>query len=180
MTEEARRLLQEIDRDVPGAASLSADCRPPLDIMETASSVEVIVDVPGTPASALRLLVCNDMLLVVGAKPAVPIDPAARFHLAERSYGRFARVVRVSGAFDASRAQAHVEAFGVARQQGRKGRGEGHEEGGAGAKAMVQDGLMDRFRIEEVYGMHNYPGLAVGEFALRPGPLMASADRITI
>jgi hippurate hydrolase len=54
------------------------------------------------------------------------------------------------------------------------------EEGGAGAKAMVQDGLMDRFRIEEVYGMHNYPGLAVGEFALRPGPLMASADRITI
>jgi amidohydrolase len=54
------------------------------------------------------------------------------------------------------------------------------EEGGAGGKAMVQDGLMDRFRIEEVYGMHNYPGLAVGEFALRPGPLMASADRITI
>src|SRR5262245_44218973 len=36
------------------------------------------------------------------------------------------------------------------------------EEGGAGGKAMVQDGLMERFRIEEVYGMHNYPGLAVG------------------
>jgi amidohydrolase len=45
---------------------------------------------------------------------------------------------------------------------------------------MVQDGLMDRFRIEEVYGMHNYPGLPVGEFALRPGPLLASADRLTI
>src|SRR5882757_527623 len=54
------------------------------------------------------------------------------------------------------------------------------EEGGGGGRAMVQDGLMDRFRIEEVYGMHNYPGLAVGEFALRPGPLMASADRLTI
>jgi hippurate hydrolase len=54
------------------------------------------------------------------------------------------------------------------------------EEGGAGGKAMVQDGLMDRFRIEEVYGMHNYPGLPVGEFALRPGPLLASADRLTI
>jgi hippurate hydrolase len=54
------------------------------------------------------------------------------------------------------------------------------EEGGAGGKAMVQDGLMDRFRIEEVYGMHNYPGLPVGEFALRAGPLMAAADRITI
>ena len=54
------------------------------------------------------------------------------------------------------------------------------EEGGAGGKAMVQDGLMDRFGIEEVYGMHNYPGLPVGEFALRPGPLMAAADRLTI
>src|SRR5436305_8320543 len=54
------------------------------------------------------------------------------------------------------------------------------EEGGAGGKAMVQDGLMERFRIEEVYGMHNYPGLPVGQFALRPGPLMAAADRITI
>ncbi len=54
------------------------------------------------------------------------------------------------------------------------------EEGGAGGKAMVQDGLMDRFRIEEVYGMHNYPGLPVGQFALREGPLMAAADRLTI
>src|SRR6266700_6496631 len=54
------------------------------------------------------------------------------------------------------------------------------EEGGGGGRAMVQDGLMDRFRIEEVYGMHNYPGLPVGQFALRPGPLMAAADRLTI
>jgi amidohydrolase len=54
------------------------------------------------------------------------------------------------------------------------------EEGGGGARTMVQDGLMDRFKIEEVYGMHNFPGLPVGEFAIRTGPLMASADRITI
>src|SRR5262245_23027300 len=54
------------------------------------------------------------------------------------------------------------------------------EEGGAGGRAMVQDGLMERFAIEEVYGMHNYPGLPVGQFALRPGPLMAAADRIVI
>jgi hippurate hydrolase len=54
------------------------------------------------------------------------------------------------------------------------------EEGGAGGKAMVQDGLMERFGIEEVYGMHNYPGLPVGQFALRPGPLMAAADRLRI
>jgi amidohydrolase len=54
------------------------------------------------------------------------------------------------------------------------------EEGGAGGEAMVKDGLMSRFGIEEVYGMHNYPGLPVGEFAIRPGAIMASADHITI
>ena len=54
------------------------------------------------------------------------------------------------------------------------------EEGGGGGREMVNDGMMDRFAIEEVYGMHNYPGLPVGEFAIRPGPMMAAADRITI
>ncbi len=54
------------------------------------------------------------------------------------------------------------------------------EEGGAGGKAMVQDGLMSRFGIGEVYGMHNFPGLPVGEFAIRSGAIMASADHIQI
>lgn len=54
------------------------------------------------------------------------------------------------------------------------------EEGGAGANAMVKDGLMERFHIDEVFGMHNFPGLPLGEFAIRSGPLMAAADRLTI
>ena len=54
------------------------------------------------------------------------------------------------------------------------------EEGGAGGKVMVDDGMMERFKIDEVYGMHNHPGMPVGEFALRPGPLMAAADFLTI
>jgi hippurate hydrolase len=54
------------------------------------------------------------------------------------------------------------------------------EEGGAGGKAMVDDGLMERFGIGEVYGMHNFPGLPVGQFALRPGPIMAAADYVQI
>jgi hippurate hydrolase len=45
---------------------------------------------------------------------------------------------------------------------------------------MVNDGLMERFGIEEVYGMHNMPGMPVGQFAIRPGPMMAAADRIGI
>jgi amidohydrolase len=54
------------------------------------------------------------------------------------------------------------------------------EEGGAGGKAMVDDGMMTRFGINEVYGMHNYPGMPVGSFGIRPGPMMAAADYIVI
>jgi amidohydrolase len=54
------------------------------------------------------------------------------------------------------------------------------EEGGGGGNEMVQDGLLDRFHIQEVYGMHNWPGLPVGHFAIRPGPIMAAADRFEI
>jgi len=54
------------------------------------------------------------------------------------------------------------------------------EEGGGGGRAMVQDGLMTRFGIQEVYGMHNYPGIPLGQFAIRPGPMMASADHMEI
>jgi amidohydrolase len=54
------------------------------------------------------------------------------------------------------------------------------EEGGAGARAMVRDGLFDRFGIQEVFGMHNYPRMPIGEFAIRTGPMMASTDSIAI
>jgi len=54
------------------------------------------------------------------------------------------------------------------------------EEGGGGGDAMVKDGLMERFGIQEVYGMHNWPGVPVGHFAMRKGAVMAAADRFTI
>ena len=54
------------------------------------------------------------------------------------------------------------------------------EEGGGGGKAMLDDGLMERFGIEQVYGMHNWPTLPVGAFAIRKGPFLAAADRFTI
>jgi hippurate hydrolase len=54
------------------------------------------------------------------------------------------------------------------------------EEGGAGGKAMIDDGLMERFAIGEVFGMHNMPGMAPGAFALRPGPILASTDEFHI
>ena len=54
------------------------------------------------------------------------------------------------------------------------------EEGGAGAAAMIKDGLMDRFAIDQVYGMHNGPGIPIGSFAIRSGPVMAATDAIDI
>ncbi len=54
------------------------------------------------------------------------------------------------------------------------------EEGGGGARLMVQEGLLDHFGVGEVYGMHNWPGLPAGHFAIRKGPLMAAADRFNI
>ncbi|MFC3615590.1 M20 aminoacylase family protein [Lutimaribacter marinistellae] len=54
------------------------------------------------------------------------------------------------------------------------------EEGGNGAKAMCDDGMMDRFGVQEVYAMHNVPGLPTGEFAIRPGPQLAAADEFDI
>jgi amidohydrolase len=54
------------------------------------------------------------------------------------------------------------------------------EEGGAGGKAMVDDGLMTRWGIEQVYGLHNMPGLAEGHFATNPGAMLASCDEVEI
>jgi hippurate hydrolase len=54
------------------------------------------------------------------------------------------------------------------------------EEGGGGGREMVADGVMDRFGVRQVYGMHNAPGIPVGCFAIRPGAIMASADRFEV
>jgi len=54
------------------------------------------------------------------------------------------------------------------------------EEGGFGGRSMVQDGMFDKFPCDEVYGMHNWPELAAGEFGVLHGPLMASADEFSV
>ncbi len=54
------------------------------------------------------------------------------------------------------------------------------EEGFAGAKAMIEDGLFERFPVQSVYGLHNWPQMKPGTVGVNPGPMMAAADRITI
>ncbi|WP_454856337.1 M20 aminoacylase family protein [Rhizobium binxianense] len=54
------------------------------------------------------------------------------------------------------------------------------EEGGGGGRVMIEEGLLERFGIDEVYGMHNEPGLPVGSFAIRSGPMLAAGDRFVV
>ncbi|KZT17304.1 amidohydrolase [Acidovorax sp. GW101-3H11] len=54
------------------------------------------------------------------------------------------------------------------------------EEGGGGAREMIKDGLFEQFPMEAVYGMHNWPGMPVGQFAVSPGPVMASSNEFKI
>jgi len=54
------------------------------------------------------------------------------------------------------------------------------EEGGGGAREMIKDGLFDKFPVEAVFGMHNWPGGKVGTFAVSPGPVMASSNEFKI
>ena len=54
------------------------------------------------------------------------------------------------------------------------------EENGGGGKVMVDDGMMDRWGVQEVYGMHNQPGMPIGSFATCPGPMLAAADMLSI
>jgi HSP20 family protein len=78
-----------------------------MDVFETAEAVEIVVDVPGTAAASIRLVVSHGTIIVAGRKmPATCAHRDAAFQLAERSFGRFARAIRVTGAFDAGRASA--------------------------------------------------------------------------
>ena len=106
LAEDARRLLAELDRAVPGVAALNSECRPSVDVLETATGMEVVVDVPGVIPESLRVAIRRDTLLVVGAKVSPTGAAAQRYHLAERSYGRFARAVRLGGAIDPHHATA--------------------------------------------------------------------------
>jgi HSP20 family protein len=99
-----RRLLE--GESSPGAAG---DCTPPMDVVETSTGVEVLMDLPGVARSQITVVFSQGTLVVAGRKvPASCAHREAAFHLAERGFGRFVRAVRLSGAVDAGRAQASL------------------------------------------------------------------------
>jgi len=111
LTEDVRRLLQELGAAPGGRTTAAGDCVPPLDVIESDESVEILMDVPGVPASSLRVIIKGSVVLIAGQKWVVGPGPGTGgYHLVERGSGRFARAVRVSGAFEGSRVRAVVTA----------------------------------------------------------------------
>ena len=107
MDDDLRGLLGELHSHA-GAAVSSGDCVLPLDVVETASGIEIVLDAAGVREDSLEVLFVQNTLVVVGRKEAPRCEhhAEAAFHLAERTFGRFARGVRLAGAFDAGRAEA--------------------------------------------------------------------------
>jgi HSP20 family protein len=95
--------------NAPGAA---AECSVPVDVIETVTGIELVMDLAGVPADAVQVVVAQNTLLVMGRKNPSGCEHQreAAFHVAERTFGRFARGVRLTGAFDAGRADAILRA----------------------------------------------------------------------
>ncbi len=108
LSQEVRRLFDDLARRRPDRRPyVSGECSPTLDVLETEGSVEVVIDVPGIPADGLRVLIKNNIILVVGEKDrAEPSRTPTSYHLVERDFGRFARAVRLQTAVDAGRGRA--------------------------------------------------------------------------
>jgi len=115
---ESRELLDDL-RQVfadlaatlgPEHRAFSGEYHPALDVVETSSAVEIVVDVAGVPADAIRVLFKGDVLIVAGEKAPGSAAPEPNFHLLERGFGRFARAVRLSGAFEIAEARASLTA----------------------------------------------------------------------
>jgi HSP20 family protein len=108
---DLRDLFADLDASLPAEHRVySGECHPALDVVETPIGVEVIVDVAGVPPQALRILFRGDTLLIAGEKAPGPLTAEPTFHLVEREFGRFARAVRLTGAFDLSHAHASLTA----------------------------------------------------------------------
>lgn len=110
LPEDLQRLFDMIGESPSSERAVSAaECSPPLDVIETETGIEILIDMPGVPLEAVQIVCARNVLMIAGQKtPPACEHREAAFHLAERSFGRFARAVRLDGAFDAGRASASL------------------------------------------------------------------------
>lgn len=106
--EDLRRVFDQL-YDTAGDESPDVTCTLPLDVLETAAAIEVVMDAPGLALADLSIVVVRHTLVISGRKsPGACTHAGVAFHLAERTFGRFVRGVRLTGAFDAGRADARL------------------------------------------------------------------------
>jgi HSP20 family protein len=98
-----------VDRDFPNGPAADS---PPMDVLETEAGAEIVVDLPGIDAQSITITYRDGNVVIAGDKRPTRChhQGKAAFHLAERSFGRFARTVKLVGALDASRARATLTA----------------------------------------------------------------------
>ncbi len=107
LADDIRDLFEDLaHRNTGTQPAYSGDCHPSLDVRETEHAIEVTMDVAGVPPDAIRLLFRSGVLLIAGDKAPDTAPEPPVFHLIERTFGRFARAVRLGGAFDVKRASA--------------------------------------------------------------------------
>ena len=108
---DVQRLFDDLARRRPDRRHMvTGECMPLVDVFETEKNVEIVLDLPGVAADALRIMFKAGVVLIVGEKdrPDLSKRAPASFHLVERDFGRFARAVKIAVAIDGSKARARL------------------------------------------------------------------------
>jgi HSP20 family protein len=109
LAEDVRAIFEELASTLnTEQRAYSGECHPAVDVFETDDAVEIVMDVSGIAGEAVRVVFRAGVVLIAGEKaPPIAREPQT-FHLVEREFGRFARAVRVNGAFDVHAGQANI------------------------------------------------------------------------
>jgi HSP20 family protein len=109
LAEDVREIFDELAAALrPEQRAYSGECHPAVDVFETDAAVEIVMDVSGISADAVRVVFRAGVVLIAGEKAPPLARGPQTFHLVEREFGRFARAVRVSGAFDVQEGAATI------------------------------------------------------------------------
>jgi HSP20 family protein len=103
--DDVQQIFRELGRAF-GPESLVGECAPALDVYETDDRLEIAMDLPGVDVSALRIIIRGSAVLVAGEKAARRGQGDSNFHLVERGFGRFVRLVRLTTPCETARARA--------------------------------------------------------------------------
>jgi len=105
--DEIRRVFRQLGRAF-SSESLAGECSPPIDVYETDDTLEVVAELPGVDPSHVHVVAKGDALLIAGDKASRRTAGESSFHLVERGYGRFARVIRLSRPCNPAQARASI------------------------------------------------------------------------